>query len=78
MKHGLIGSRDYTVQWYSFNNETEEKRPLDGQTSLAIPPVAPGAYVAAEIHGGDPEKTVTVYVRRRSDELQIVGVDRSW
>ena len=82
VKHGLIPAREYTVWWSRFNNDTEEKTPLAGETTFALPaqfgesPI--GEYFAAEIQGGDPKKTVTVYVRKTPDGARVVGVDRTW
>lgn len=79
VKHGFIESRDYAIQWSSFNNETEEKTALAGETSLTVPKqVNDGGYLAVEIRAGDPDKTVTVYVRNRSGALKVVGIDRTW
>ena len=81
-KHGLIPSRDYTVQWSRFDNEKERKSPLPGETGFALPrPLlegAAGSYFAADIHGGDTKKTVTVYLRKKSDRVEVVGVDHAW
>ncbi|OFW44776.1 MAG: hypothetical protein A3J28_05030 [Acidobacteria bacterium RIFCSPLOWO2_12_FULL_60_22] len=82
VKHNLIPSRDYTVQWARFNNDTEQKTPLAGETTLALPrPLiesGEGEYFAAEIHGGDPKKAVTAYLRKKSGRIEVVGVDRTW
>jgi len=78
VKHGFLDGREYSIQWSSFDNQTEKKSPLTGRTSRAIPTVEEGAYVAVDIHGGDPAKSVTVYLRRASGRLEVVGVDRTW
>ncbi|OFV90575.1 MAG: hypothetical protein A3H28_14715 [Acidobacteria bacterium RIFCSPLOWO2_02_FULL_61_28] len=82
VKHNLVPSRDYTVQWSRFNNDTEQKAPLAGETALALPRLVvesgEGEYFAAEIHGEDPKKTVTVYLRKKSDRVEVVGIDRTW
>ncbi len=60
-------------------NETEEKAALAGETSLTVPKqVDDGGYLAVEIRAGDPDKTVTVYLRNRSGALKVVGIDRAW
>lgn len=82
VKHGLISSHDYTVEWSRFNNDTEQNEPLPGQTTLALPQqlreASAGEYFAARIHGGDKQKAVTVYLRRKMGEVEVVGVDRAW
>lgn len=82
VKHGLLGSRDYTVQWSRFNNDTEQKTQLAGDTSLALPrqlqEAAVGEYFAADISGVDKQKTITVYLRKSAGGVRIVGIDRTW
>lgn len=82
VNHGLIASRDYTVEWSRFNNDTEQNEPLPGQTTLAVPQqlreASAGEYFAARIHGDDKQKTVTVYLRKKTGEVEVVGVDRTW
>ena len=82
VKHRLLSSRDYAVQWSRFNNDTEEKTPLTEETTFRLPSrlleAAGGEYFAADIHGGDPEKMITVYLRKRPDRVEVVGIDRTW
>jgi hypothetical protein len=70
------------VQWAEFDNHTERKTPLAGQTSFALPQqiqnAAEGAYFAAAIHGTDQQKMVTVYLRKRAAQIEVVGIDRTW
>ena len=82
IKYGLVDKRDYKVQWSRFSNDSEEHAPIDGVTGMALPAptrsAAAGASFAAKITGEDEAKTVTVYVRKRASEFQVVGVDRTW
>ncbi|MCH8265902.1 MAG: hypothetical protein IH846_00105 [Acidobacteria bacterium] len=86
VKHRLAPARDYVVQWSRFNNDTEKKSPLPGETTFRLPSQllesAAGEYFAADIHGGDPKKTITVYLRKkpgkRPDRVEVVGMDRTW
>ncbi len=82
VEHGLIASREYKIQWSRFDNDTEQKTPLLGETTSSLPaelPSAPpGAYFTADIHGADPQTTVTVYLRKRSNGVEVVGIDRGW
>lgn len=80
VKHGFAPATDYEVRWHRFDNETERKERLDGETSLALPAAASraaaGEYFAAEIRAADPEKKVTVYLRREADDFGVVGIER--
>ncbi len=82
VKHGLISSRNYAVHWSRFDNDTEQKTQLADETTFHLPrqllESAPGNYFAAEIHGSDPKKTVTVYLRKKPDRVEVVGMDRTW
>jgi hypothetical protein len=80
--HHLLSAREYTVQWSEFDNHTERKTPLAGQTSFALPEqiqsAAEGTYFAAAIHGADKQKMVTVHLRKRAAQIEVVGIDRIW
>jgi hypothetical protein len=82
VKHKLIASRDYTVQWSQFDNATEKKTPLPEETTLTLPKQTQATddvqYFAADIHASDKQKTVTVYVRKKAGRIEVVGVDRTW
>lgn len=78
--HRLVASREYVVQWSRFDNNSQRKTALAGEDSFSLPRVVDdsdaGWYFSADIHGGDPGKMVTVYVRRGNDGMEIVGIDR--
>lgn len=78
----LLSAREYAVQWSAFDNHTETKTPLTGQTSFALPrqmqSAAEGAYFAADINGHEPQKTLTVYLRRKGAQMEVVGIERTW
>jgi hypothetical protein len=80
--HRLVASRDYVVQWSRFDNGTQQKTALPGESGFSLPRAVndsdAGAYFAAEIHAGDPSKMVTAYLRKRSDGTEVVGIDRKW
>jgi hypothetical protein len=82
VKYGFASQRDFSIQWSEFDNETGRKTPLAGDTGAGVPSALRGAvrdtYFAADIHAGDPARSVTVYVRRDDRRYVIVGVDRSW
>ncbi len=78
IRHGLLDRRDYSVQWFVFDNETGRKTPVEGAAGFRIPAGAPeGGYLAAEIRAADRAERVVVYVRRRS-AIEVVGVERTW
>jgi hypothetical protein len=81
-KHKLAAAREYAVQWSRFDNNTEQKTPLPGETSLRLPGQIQAAgdseYSAADIRGEDPKKTVTVFLRKKGSNVAVVGVDRTW
>ncbi|MDZ4799240.1 MAG: hypothetical protein SGI92_13840 [Bryobacteraceae bacterium] len=70
--------RSYTVAWSDFDNETERRTPIPGASTGTAVPRSQSRYVAAEISSGNPQMTVTVYLRRRGEEMQVVGVERTW
>jgi hypothetical protein len=79
VEHKFISSRNYKVQWSSFDNDTESKTVLPGETTFNVPKdMVDGAFLAAEIGAGVPKKTVTVYVRIRTGHVEVVGLDRTW
>jgi hypothetical protein len=90
LKQGFIPSQEYSdsenfpqsVRWLRFDNETEQKTPLPGETSLLLPQqvrqAAAGEYFAVDIAGADPRKTVSVFLRKQEDGVEVVGIDRGW
>lgn len=82
VRNKLVASREYTLEWSQFNNETEVSTPLPGANGLALPPevlaAETGTYFLAAIDAGDKQKSVTVFLRKESDAFKVVGVDRKW
>ncbi len=72
VKYGFRARRNYSVQWFEFDNGTGARKPLAGN-SFRVPESA-AQYIGALIRGDEASKTVTVYLR--SDE--VAGVDRTW
>src|SRR5512146_2342162 len=74
------GTGEYTFRWSKFDNDTEQQTPLSGETSATLPLALnespAGAYFAVGIAAGDEHKTVTVYLRKNADHVQVVGIDR--
>ena len=82
IKYGLVDKRDYSVQWSRFDNDSEKHTTIDGASGMDLPSEAAsasaGAYFAAKIQAEESAKTVTVYLRKRASEFQLVGVERGW
>jgi hypothetical protein len=82
-EHGMGDVGPLQVVWSHFDNDTEAKTPLAGETSFAIPKdVVAGentTYYAADIcKQGETQKRITVYLRARGGKAEVVGVDRLW
>jgi hypothetical protein len=82
VKHKLKPSRNYKVQWSRFDNVTQQQSPLPCVNTLTlpneVPQAGPGEYFAAEIDGGDAQKSVTVFLRKEMRDIKVVGIDRRW
>lgn len=81
-KYDMAAPRRYQVRWARFNNKTEQKTPLEADATAVLPKqvleAAPGEYFSADIHNSDPANTITVYVRKESGGVHVVGVERTW
>jgi hypothetical protein len=79
--YGLTAPRTYTVDWYGFDNAKNVVLDRLGTGATLPPPaqaVAAGSYVAARVSAGDAAMYVDVFLRKRSDGFDVVGVDRAW
>lgn len=80
--YGFAAPREYSIQWAEFDNTTGKHRPVATQTVGEIPErmktAETGFYCSALISAGEPEKTVTIYMRKESGGYRLVGVERSW
>lgn len=77
LQYSITPRRDYSVRWSEFNNETEQRTPIARAASHQIPQ-AGAEYLVADIDAGEPERTVSVYVRNRAGRPEVVGVERFW
>ncbi len=73
----------YAVSWSEFDNENGILKPLREETSFRLPSrlfsLMEGGYLAARIHAlSDDRKAVTVYLRKKGSEPDIVGIEREW
>jgi hypothetical protein len=70
------------MRWSRFDNESEQKTPLHGETGRNLPGellrADPGAYYAVDIHSGNTGKIVSVYLRKSAGEqIEVVGIERA-
>lgn len=85
IENGFVADRDYEVEWFRYNNETDEHAVLlSAGVGPEVPPlllsVEDGGYFGARLFatGDDPEKATAVYFRREADTFKVVGIDRGW
>jgi hypothetical protein len=85
VQYGFASPRTYRVSWSRFDNATGKPSAAIGaaQSDLTIPREAAGTiggYLRARItaDGVNAGLAVDVYLRRESDGLRVVGVDREW
>jgi hypothetical protein len=77
--HGLGAPLDVAVRWEAFDNRRGAGALLPGQTSAELPPMKQDGYwMAALASPSRPGKAVHVFVRKRGDALQVVGVEHIW
>jgi hypothetical protein len=81
VKYGLQPKREYSMRWSRFDNETEQKIPLQGESGKQLPgellQAKPGSYYAVEIHCGVIGKLVSAYLRKSAGgQVEVVGIDR--
>ncbi len=76
-KFGFAQPQQLSIQWFRFDNQTGNKSPLAGEATLSIS-TDQAEYLAAEIRGSEPKKSVTVYLRREAAGRRVVGIERFW
>jgi hypothetical protein len=80
--YGFVPPRAYKAEWFTFDNKAgtlSAPLPADGfRLPAAAASAADGAYIAVRLTGAEPEKTVTVYVRKATERFEVVGIDRRW
>lgn len=78
--YGFSSPQQFGFRWFLFDNQTGTNTPVPDSTSSKLPAnatnSATGSYVAAEIQASDPDKTVTVYLRKDASGWTPVGVRR--
>ena len=86
VQHKYAAPRGYRAEWLTYDNKAGKPSASLGSTTQGQPiPTeaanAPlGSYVMARItaEGIAPEIAVSLYLRRETDGLRIVGIDRQW
>lgn len=80
IRHGFRQDREYTVEWFFFDNEKNRKESIVEGKDLSLPAslktVQPGRYFGVSIRDDDNGKSVVVYFRRQPDNIAVVGIDR--
>jgi hypothetical protein len=77
--YGLGAALEIRVRWSDFDNERETGIPVPGEQSARLPSMqADGYWMATFDSPARPEQTVRVYVRKRGNRTDIVGVERTW
>ncbi|MEX2260460.1 MAG: hypothetical protein WD696_00835 [Bryobacteraceae bacterium] len=81
VKYGIAGPRIIDVQWSHYDNARELKRPIPHATSLVVPPEAAQpssaeAYFAVDIRDTNTGQLITVYLIRRDERMEVVGIER--
>lgn len=78
VKHGIVPPREYAIEWFRFDNETDQKVPLPLDKTFALPQAmgsaTPGEYYGVHILAPD-KKLVAVYLRKEQDGVKVVGID---
>lgn len=78
-EHGLGLPLDIRTTWESFDNERGVGTPLLGLMGPPLPEMAADGYWSAILTSPRrPRQTVRVYVERRSGQVRIIGVERTW
>jgi hypothetical protein len=76
---GLGTALDIRVRWSEFDNERQTAGPAQGEHSARLPQMrGDGYWMAALDSPARPGQTVEVYVRKRGEHTQVVGVERRW
>jgi hypothetical protein len=67
------------VQWKVFNNDQGTSEEIPGERSARLPEMRGDGYWMAVLESPQrPKQSVHVYVRKRGEAAQVVGVDRTW
>jgi hypothetical protein len=81
VQYGFHDPRTYVVRWSGFDNLQQKLTPIPAGESVHLPPKARessiGSYFCAVIESrGEPDKRVSVYLRKERSGYKVVGLDR--
>ncbi|HET8547163.1 MAG TPA: hypothetical protein VFL57_04125, partial [Bryobacteraceae bacterium] len=77
--YGLGAALEIRIHWSEFDNERETVVPVSGEHSARLPDMrADGYWMATLGSPARPNQRVQVYVRKRGERTEIVGVERTW
>ena len=80
--YGFRSSRALTAGWSEFDNHSKAMTPILNSVGWQVPPrvgTAPvSSYFAVRIEGEEKGKAVTVYLRKETGELKVVGAEWDW
>lgn len=77
--HGYGGSGTIHIQWSHFDNNTQQHTSIDGATSVRVPDFSDGQFLSARlVQASKPSHTVSVYLRKKNTEAEVVGIERTW
>ncbi len=81
-KYGFESPHRFLTFWSTFDNLRQTSLQIPGATGVALPKevlnAAEGAYFVAEIVEEKGAMRTLVYVRRETDGVEVVGVEREW
>lgn len=76
---GLGPALEIRTRWAAFDNASGSGEPLTGENSARLPATPAGGYWVAALESPQrPGQTVRVYIRRRGERIEVVGVERTW
>ncbi len=83
VSYGIPSAGALKTAWARFDNRTRTVQPLAGASGFAIPAALSGdpggSYARLEITAGnEPAHRIEVYLRKRGQSFDVVGIDRFW
>ena len=76
--YGLAPALEIGIRWSTFDNERETGEAIPGENSPRLPRMQEDGYWLAVLDSpARPGQTVRVYVRKRGDQAQVVGVEHA-
>jgi hypothetical protein len=73
-KLGYQPEASVSLQWFQFDNDSEKKTPLAGQTGRSPGKSVEGYYGVTITNTKNPKQTIDVFLRGQ----KVVGIDRTW